>query len=192
MNEAPQYPRESKFRAFVEGALYFLSAFALALLIQTYVARPFIVNGQSMDPTFSDGEYLIVDEISYRFNDPARGDVVVFRAPPTPEKFFIKRIIGLPGETVEIKNGIITIKNDEYPKGFVLKEEFITHRSHDTYHTTVPDGAYFVMGDNRQGSYDSRSWGSLPEENLRGKALVRLLPIKNIDFLPGKVEYSAN
>ncbi len=187
MDTAPTRP--SKFKSLLEGALYFVSAFVLALFIQTYIARPFIVNGQSMYPTFKNGEYLIVDEISYRFDEPKRGDVVVFKAPPTPDKYFIKRIIGLPGETVIGKNGTVTIINKQYPNGFSLDESFLESLQTGTFEFVVPTDAYFVMGDNRAGSFDSRSWGAMPKENLRGRALVRLLPFSRIDFLPGAVSF---
>lgn len=181
--------RPSKFKSLLEGALYFASAFVLALFIQTYIARPFIVNGQSMYPTFKNGEYLIVDEISYRFGTPERGDVVVFKAPPTPDKYFIKRIIGLPGETVIGKEGTVTIINKEHPKGFLLNETFLKDMRTGTFEVSIPEDAYFVMGDNREGSFDSRSWGPLPKENVRGRALVRLFPLNRIDLLPGAVAF---
>lgn len=187
MDAAPNRP--SKLKVFLEGALYFASAFVLAVIIQTYIARPFIVNGQSMFPTFKNGEYLIVDEISYRLGEPERGDVVVFKAPPTPDKFFIKRIIGLPGETVISKDGKVTIINAEHPEGFALDESFLKDMTTGTFETKVPEDAYFVMGDNRAGSFDSRAWGSLPKENLRGRALLRLLPFSRIGFKPGAVSF---
>src|SRR3990167_9889845 len=94
----------------------------LALIIVTpirmFIAQPFIVNGSSMDPTFATGQYLIVDEISYRFNEPKRGDVIVLRYPRDPKKFFINRIVGLPGDTVEIQEGVVTIKDSKNPDGF--------------------------------------------------------------------------
>jgi signal peptidase I len=161
----------------------------LALVVQQFLIRPFIVNGESMAPTLDTGEYLLIEEVSYRFSEPERGDVVVFRAPPEPEKFYIKRIVGLPGDTVTISGSTVTITNEQYPEGFVLKEAFITHPSKNILTQKVPEGNYFVMGDNRSGSYDSRSWGTLPKENLRGRALLRLLPLKQIDYLPGKVNY---
>jgi signal peptidase I len=174
---------------FIENVLYIAAAIGLALLIQAFVVRPFIVSGNSMDPNIKNGQYLIIDEISYRFRDPARGEVVVFKSPPEPSKYYIKRIIGLPGETVVIDGAKVTIKNTQYPDGFVLNEPFITHAHKDILTVTVPPDKYFVMGDNRSGSYDSRSWGALPSENIRGRALVRLLPISTIDYLPADTNY---
>ncbi|MEK7106199.1 MAG: signal peptidase I [Patescibacteria group bacterium] len=181
--------RKSRARLFLENVLYIATAVVLAMIVQQFIIRPFVVSGQSMDPTLSSGDYLLIDEVTYRFNEPERGDVVVFRAPPEPTKFFIKRVIGLPGDTVSIKGKEITITNTANPKGFTLSEEFITHESANTMTVTVPQGEYFVMGDNRAGSFDSRSWGTLPKANLRGRALLRLLPLKEIDYLPGKVNY---
>lgn len=187
----PNTPPTTRMRAwiFIENVLYIGCAIGLALLIQAFVIRPFIVSGNSMDPNIKNGQYLIVDQVSYKLHEPNRGDVIVFKAPPEPTKYYIKRIIGLPGDTVDIKGKTITITNSTYPNGFALQEGFITHTSSDTIHVTVPADKYFVMGDNRSGSYDSRSWGMLPKENIRGRALLRLLPLSTINYLPGKVTY---
>lgn len=186
---AQEKPKPSILKQFIDNALYIITAVILALVVQQFIIRPFIVNGESMAPTLETGEYLIIEEVSYRFSEPERGDVVVFRAPPEPEKFYIKRIVGLPGDTVTISGSTVTITNEQYPEGFVLEEGFITHRSKNILTQTVPEGNYFVMGDNRSGSYDSRSWGTVPKENLRGRALLRLLPLKEMGYLPGKVNY---
>lgn len=179
----------SKLRIFIENVIYIAVAIGLALLVQKFIIRPFVVNGASMDPTLTTGDYLLIDEVTYKLHEPERGDVVVFKAPPEPTKFFIKRIIGLPGDTVSISGSTVTITNKANPKGFVLSESFITHKSNNSLVQVVPANEYFVMGDNRSGSFDSRSWGTLPKENLRGRALLRLLPIKEADYLPGKVNY---
>lgn len=173
----------------LENILYIIGAVLLAGIIQAFIIRPFIVSGTSMDPIIKNGQYLIVDEVTYHFHTPERGDVIVFKAPPEPTKYYIKRVIGLPGDTVKIYNGKITIINKDHPEGFSLTEPYITHESTDSGIYTVPPGNYFVMGDNRSGSYDSRSWGMLPYENIRGRALVRLLPINTATILPGKEHY---
>ncbi len=193
-NQAVQMQSQgkSRLRIFGENVLYIATAIVLAMIIQQFIIRPFVVNGESMDPTLKTKDYLLIDEVTYRFSEPERGDVVVFRAPPEPTKFFIKRVIGLPGDTVSIKGPTITITNDEFPKGFTLKEEFITHKTTNEMTVKVPEDQYFVMGDNRAGSFDSRSWGTLPKANLRGRALLRLLPLSEIDYLPGKVSYEQN
>ncbi len=141
-----------------------------------------------MEPTFLNNDYLIVDELSYRLNDPKRGDVVIFKYQAEDDgkqKYFIKRIIGLPGETVDIRNGVVTIFNTENPQGLILNEEYIKELPTNFMSISLENDKYFVMGDNRAVSYDSRSWGPLGKDEIVGKAFLRLLPIKEIDFLPG-------
>lgn len=184
---------KSRLFSFLENVLYIGSAVALAFLIQTFVVRPFIVSGTSMDPIIKNRQYLIIEEVSYRFHKPSRGDVIVFKAPPEPKKYYIKRIIGIPGDTVIVKDNKVTIKNAQYPEGFILDESFLVHNSRSgNTEKVVTEGHYFVMGDNRDGSYDSRGWGLLPEENIRGRALLRLLPVNEISYLPGKKDYEQN
>jgi len=156
--------------------------------IRLFVAQPFIVSGASMTPNFSTGDYLIIDQISYQFEDPQRGEVVVFRYPQDPSKFFIKRIIGLPGETIQITPTEVIIFNNEHTDGFTLSEPYLSpDNSYSTEVITLDLNAkeYFVLGDNRSSSSDSRFWGALPEENLIGKAYVRLLPTNKVGFRPG-------
>lgn len=155
--------------------------------IRFFIAQPFIVRGESMDPTYSDGQYLIIDELTYRRKVPARGDVIVFKYPKDPSKYFIKRIIGLPNETVEIKNGIPSISSLENPKGKTLSEPYLKDLSFETVLSQKlgPD-EYFVMGDNRSNSLDSRIWGPLPKENITGRVLVRLFPFQSAGLFPGK------
>lgn len=180
----------SRWKRLLENVAYIGAAIILAVFVQHFLIRPFIVNGASMDPTLTTGDYLLIDRLSYRLRAPERGDVIVFKSPPEPDKYFVKRIVGLPGETVVIKKGIVSIINTAHPDGLILDEPFITHKKNDDTMTfTVPANNYFVMGDNRAGSYDSRMWGMLPEKNIGGRALVRLLPLTEIDYLPGKVEY---
>lgn len=161
----------------------------LALIIVTpirmFIAQPFIVSGSSMDPTFATGQYLIVDELSYHLGDPARGDVIILRYPNDTKKFFIKRVIGLPNETLEIRDGAVTIKNKERPEGFAMNEPYIKYTKNDTMTKTLGEGEYFVMGDNRAASSDSRYWGTVPRGLIVGRALVRLLPIASAAVLPG-------
>ena len=172
-------------KSFWELARFALLALAIVIPIRIYIAQPFIVSGSSMVPTFEDGQYLIIDEISYRFNDPKRDDIIVFRYPNDPKKFFIKRIIGLPNETVDIKGNTVTIKNKEHPDGLVLDQSFIENISNNNTHFELQDGEYFVMGDNRSASSDSRYWGAVSKKLLIGKVFLRLLPISKIGILPG-------
>lgn len=160
-------------------------ALAIVVPIRMFIAQPFVVSGDSMFPTFHNGEYLIVDEISYILGTPKRGDVVIFKYPNDPSRYFIKRIIGLPNEEVNIKNGEITIKNKENPDGFKLAEPYINEKFSTTEVQKIGDEEYFVMGDNRNRSSDSRVWGLLPRKNMTGRAFLRLLPLGSISYLPG-------
>jgi signal peptidase I len=171
---------------FKEIFKFSLIALLIVLPIRFFVAQPFIVSGASMQPTFENGQYLIVDQLSYRFEDPQRGSVVIFHYPQDPSKFFIKRIIGLPGETVVIEGTQITIKNDALPGGFVLDEPYVAEANlkNDNLTVTVSEGEYFVLGDNRKASSDSRVWGALPEDLIVGRPFLRLFPISEADILP--------
>jgi len=159
----------------------------IVIPFRLYVAQPFIVSGASMDPTFADGEYLIVDQISKRLEAPGRESVIIFRYPKDTSKFFIKRIIGLPGETVKINDGVITILNEEYPEGLILNEPYVARQNMKSEDFTIVlgDSEYFVLGDNRLGSFDSRSWGPVPENLIVGRPIVRLLPMTRLNFSPG-------
>jgi len=177
-----------KSNSFLKELFHFaLIILFVVLPIRFFVAQPFVVVGTSMEPTFLNKDYLIVDELSYRLSDPKRGDVIIFKFPGGEEKqkYFIKRIIGLPGETVDIKNGVVTIFNSKNPNGFVLNETYIAEPPRNTLTMTVETDRYFVMGDNRDVSYDSRSWGPLDKREIVGKAFLRLLPLKNTDLHPG-------
>ncbi len=179
-------------------SIWELIRFALMILViavgvRVYIAQPFVVSGSSMVPTFQDKNYLIIDEISYRFKDPNRGDVVIFHPPGQPKGiYYIKRIIGLPGDTVTIKNDTVSISNAAHPEGFTLTEPYVSAPTTTIITKTVGQNEYFVMGDNRPFSSDSRYWGLLPRENIVGRALVRLFPLKEIGILPGAYESYAD
>lgn len=182
--------RKAKFKKRIAD-LWDLVKFALiALLIvipvRMFIAQPFVVSGESMFPTFHNGEYLIVDELSYKTNIPHRGDVVVFRFPGNTKRFFIKRIIGMPNEKVIVNNQGVTIINKENPDGFKLNEPYVNEKLfNQTGEYTTGDNEYFVMGDNRNNSSDSRTWGILPSKLLIGRTYLRLFPINKISYLPG-------
>lgn len=153
-------------------------ALLIVIPIRYFIFQPFFVRGQSMEPNFHDGDYLIIDEISYRFNQPSRGEVIVFKYPGNPTQRYIKRIIGLPGETIEIKDGLITISNENY--SWSLNELFYLSESIATQGDVVislSQDEYFVLGDNRNASYDSRRWGPLPEEDIIGRVVFRAWPV---------------
>lgn len=182
-------PPEKSENFFTELLKFIVVAALIVFPIRFFVAQPFIVSGASMDPTFANGQYLIVDELSYHVGAPSRGDVIIFRYPRNPSEFFIKRIIGLPGETVQIANGVISIKHTDGTTN-VLSEPYIKNIGNGADATyVVSAGDYFVMGDNRPESSDSRTWGLLPRGNIVGRAFIRLLPIKSASILPGSATY---
>ncbi|MEK7613753.1 MAG: signal peptidase I [Patescibacteria group bacterium] len=164
-----------------------LIALLIVLPIRMFIAQPYIVRGASMEPTFLGGEYLIVDQISYRLGDPERGDVIILKYPKDESIFFIKRVIGLPGETVEIIGKRIVIERGNNLPVITLDEPYIAEdRLQDEYGVYVlGDNEYFVMGDNRRESSDSRSWGVLKRNEVVGRAFLRLLPVTRVDMFPG-------
>lgn len=170
----------------IEMAKFIFFALLVVIPIRIFIAQPFIVSGTSMFPTFKNGDYLIVDEISYRLSEPKRGDVVVFKYPRDTKKYFIKRIIALPGETIDVKNGITTIINKEYPEGFQIDEPYLETQMKENYKEELKGGEYYVMGDNRPYSLDSRSWGVLPKNLIVGKPFLQLFPLNKISVWPGK------
>ena len=152
-------------------------ALLIVVPIRTFLFQPFSVRGESMVPTFENGDYLIIDEISYRFQVPQRGEVIVFRFPRLPSQRYIKRIVGLPGETVEIKDGKVMISNQR--ESYILDESGYLPSDIFTKGETLislADNQYFVLGDNRYASADSRSWGALPRENIIGRVFLRAWP----------------
>ena len=204
-NDASQdFEPEKKRSIFKELLIWAGVTIAIVLIIQNFIFQAFYVSGSSMEPDFRNEDYLIISKIpltSYNVAklfgqknmDIKRGDVLVFRYPNSPETFFIKRAIALPGERITIKDGEITIYNEENPDGLVLKEDYI-----DPQYTTlgdidevIEDGKVFVVGDNRSegGSFDSREWGQLPQQNITGFAKFRLLPISEFIFI-GDPEYT--
>jgi signal peptidase I len=154
-------------------------AIAIVLPIRYFLFQPFVVKGASMEPNYHSGDYLIIDEISYRFNEPERGDVIVFKYPYNLSDRYIKRVIGLPGETVEIKEGQIYISKEGgvsiINESSYLPEKFIKEWKNldDLAPITLKENQYFVLGDNRNASSDSRRWGTLPEENIIGKSALQ-------------------
>lgn len=161
--------------------------FGIVLPFRMYVAEPYLVDGRSMDPTFETGNYLIVDKISDTAKNPERNAVVVFKYPNNPSKNFIKRIIGLPGETVIVKGDTVKIINSENPKGFMLDQSYITHKYTQDAEVTLSQDEYFVMGDNREDSFDSRYWGALNKKYILGKPIIQLFPFTDIKLTPGKI-----
>ncbi len=152
-----------------------------------------------MEPNFQNGQYLVIDELSYHLHEPKRGDVVVMRYPRDEKQYFIKRIIGLPGEQVKIDNGKVTIYNAAHPKGMTLNESYLPNQGL-TYPQdaiivggnkilTLEKDQYFMLGDNRLASSDSRSWGVLPRKDMIGRVFIRALPLDEVKIYTGSPSY---
>lgn len=172
-------------KIFFEFFKFCLIAAIVVVPIRLWVAQPFLVNGSSMSPSFENGEYLIVDEFSYHFHEPQRGEVIIFRYPYDPSKFFIKRIIGLPREKLEIKNGKTMIFNETFLEGITLEEGYVIHNENYIMNDLSIDlgpSEYFVMGDNRPMSSDSRTWGTLNRDFIVGRAWIRLWPFQKANI----------
>jgi signal peptidase I len=183
-------------------------AFIITAPFRLLVAEPFVVSGSSMVPNFHDREYLVVDRLTYANwhlgswviksgTQPKRGEVIVFKYPKDTSQYFIKRIIGLPGETVKLNAGHVVIFNQENPEGFTLKENYLP----ETVETlgilgkngflTLGEGEYFVLGDNRPASSDSRVWGILPKNDIVGRVFLRVLPISKFGVIRGAGQTAA-
>ena len=172
-------------KALREILSFIILAIIIVVPIRLFVAQPFVVEGESMHPTFESGDYLIVDELTYHFSDPKRGDVVIFRYPNDPKVFYIKRVVGLPGETVHIDHGVTSVTKAD-GSTLTLEERYaVAEDATYTGDTRLGDDEYFVMGDNRPRSSDSRAWGPMPKKDLMGRAFFRLLPPGKIGLLPG-------
>lgn len=161
-------------QTFIEALKIFILVVAIVIPIRYFLFQPFFVSGASMEPNFHSGEYLLLDEISYRFRDPLRGEVVVFKYPQDPSLFFIKRVVGLPGETIEISNGEIKIYNDQFPQGKILDEPYINGKTDGDLRISLKNDEYFVLGDNRYRSSDSRNWGPVSRDNIVGRAWIAI------------------
>lgn len=186
---------------FVELIKIVFVSLLIILPIRTFIFQPFFVQGASMEPNFHEGEYLIVNELGYKktklsagkanlftvepFKEFNRGDAVVFKYPLNPKKYFIKRIVGLPGERLEIRNGKVFIYNDDFIEGFELKESdylpsYVETKGEEKFN--LDQGEYVVLGDNRSHSSDSRAWGALSEDYIVGRVLLRAWPLTNLSI----------
>ena len=176
--------------------LWIIGIIILVKLVQAFLIQPFIVEGASMMPTYHNQEFLLVDKLSYRISTPSRGDVMIFKlyenaSNPYEGKHLIKRVIGLPTERVVVRDGVTTIYNKASPRGFVVDEPFVSYKeTMKNVDVTLDAHHYFVMGDNRAQSYDSRDWGSLDEKNIRGQVLFRVYPFKSVGYEPGRYTFS--
>lgn len=161
---------------------FFLEIIKLAILsgitiglVRYFLFKPFYVRGQSMEPNFYEKDYLIIDELSYRFREPKRGEVVVFKA-PNGNDYYLKRVIGLPGERLKIENNKVIIYNEQNPQGLAIDEIYLEDQTLGTIMQTLGQDEYFLLGDNRDSSYDSRRFGPISREDLVGRAWLRGWP----------------
>ncbi|HEX8965134.1 MAG TPA: signal peptidase I [Patescibacteria group bacterium] len=171
---------------FLDTIQSILIAASIFLVIYLFFFRPFQVTGLSMYPNFQDKEYVLTNLISLRFGNPVQGDVVVFKAPPSPDKDFIKRVIGIAGDTVMVKNGDVYVNGQKLDESGYLKSDVKTYAGaflQEGQAVTVPQGEYFVMGDNRPESSDSREWGFVPQANLIGKSFFVYWPVNDMGFV---------
>ena len=171
------------------SGLFFLELVKIALLagitiglVRYFLFKPFYVKGASMEPNFSEHEYLIIDELSYRFREPERGEVIVFKYPENPKEYFLKRVIGLPGETVKVAEGGITVYNKQKPEGLSIVESYLPKdlTTSGEKIVTLGENQYFVLGDNRANSYDSRRFGAIDKSLIVGRAWLRGWPVNKI------------
>lgn len=164
----------------IDTAQTLLLAASVFLVIYVFVFRPFQVNGASMSPNFLDREYVLTNLIILRFEDPRRGDVIVFKAPTDVEKDFIKRVIGVPNDTVVIQGGRIFLNGVLLDEKAYLKDEVYTSTgsfAKEGQVVKVPQASYFVVGDNRANSSDSREWGFVKKSSIIGKSLFVYWPV---------------
>ena len=174
--------REENF--FIEIIKFALLAAVIVIPFRVYIAEPYIVQGASMSPTFETGHYLIIDKFTHKLNGPERGSVIVFKYPNDPSRFFVKRVIGLPGETVEIENRNVYVTPVNGQKT-LLSEPYLKNMIPDNQITTLGPTEIFVMGDNRANSSDSRFWGPLDTNFIKGTAFLRLYPVDQVSLFPG-------
>ncbi len=166
----------------------FLIALAIVIPVRYFLIQPFYVKGASMEPTYNDHEYLIIDELSYRLREASRGEVIVFRYPRNPSQYYIKRIIGLPGDTISIHDNQVDITGPDGATQVLDEVSYldpnINIEPFNYGEVTLAEDEYFVMGDNRTASYDSRHFGPIKESVIIGRALLRVLPFDKIGWLP--------
>jgi len=187
----------ARMRKFLSSLLEVLEVAVIAVvavfIVRTFLVQPFLVSGSSMSPNFSNGDYVLVDELTYHLRAPERGEVVVFHDPQDYATYFIKRIIGLPGDKIQVGNNKVTVVNTQYPNGLTLDESYLPSGtpvgaeqcdggtlSGGVCTYNLPAGSYLALGDNRQFSFDSRDWGTLPGKNIVGLVRVRLWPLNGI------------
>ena len=171
---------------FVDSLQTLLLAASVFLVIYVFLFRPFQVNGLSMYPNFKDQEYVLTNIIVTHFKTPTYGDVIVFKAPPEPDKDYIKRVIGLPGDTIMVQNGSVYVNNKVLDESSYLSSDVKTYGGQflqEGQQKTVPAGEYFVLGDNRPESSDSREWGFVPVSYIIGESMLVYWPPQDFQFI---------
>lgn len=165
---------------------------AIIVPVRYYLIKPFYVKGASMEPNFYNHEYLIIDEISYRFSEPKRGDSVVIRYPFDLSQYFIKRVIALPGEKIKISSSRVEIFNASQPQGFVLNEDYLSKdmKTLGEVEITLKSDEYYVLGDNRIASLDSRVFGPISRQYVIGRTLLRGWPINRVGLVTNNIKYN--
>lgn len=154
-------------------------AILLAVVIRFFILQPFVIPSGSMEPNLQIGDRIMVSKLSYVFSEPKRGDVIVFKYPPDPKRNFVKRAIGIPGETITIRDSQLYVDNIPTPEDYLPPGlQFADYKP-----VEVPAGEYFMLGDNRNNSDDSRMWGMVPEKNIIGKAVFIYWPLDRISLL---------
>lgn len=177
LDQTNQSPASAFGKFFLEMLQIAAIAVAIILPVRYFLVQPFIVKGASMEPSYYENQYLIIDELTYRFRDPERGETVVFHPPGNEGQYYIKRVIGLPGETIEIRGGKIIVYNDDHLNGLALDESYLVEETEGTQRVMLGKNEYFLMGDNRDASLDSRAIGPIPFENITGRVWLRGLPL---------------
>lgn len=172
---------------FLEVSKIIIFSLLFVVPVRYFIFQPFVVRGESMVPNFHQNDYLIIDELSYRFRGPHRGEAIVFRFPRDPRQHYIKRIVGLPGETVAIEDGKIFIEKDI--EKMELQENYLVagQLTQGSVRITLDENDYFVLGDNRGSSSDSRTWGPLPQSFITGRVLFRAWPVANVGFIEAPI-----
>lgn len=185
--QQPQSSFTSNVVEFIQTLVIFA---AIATVIYLFIAQPHKVSGPSMYPTFQDGDYIISDKVTYDFASPKRGDVIVFKDPQDTSLDFIKRVIGLPGDTVELVNGKVYVNQQQIQESYIASTIVTTGNSFlpDNQEITVPANDYFVLGDNREVSSDSRSWGYVPKNEIIGRVILRYWPPSEFGINPGAIK----
>lgn len=178
--DKPESPAKKTLVAFLDFAKTTTVVVLLALAIRLFIVQPFIVEGQSMQPTFENSDYLITEKVSYTLRAPQRGEIVIFHPPDNSSVNYIKRIVGLPGDRVEIKDGSIYINSQKIDEPYLTSNEQTKTVAKDL-DIKLKEDEYFVLGDNRNHSRDSREIGPVPKQNIVSKIWVRLLPLNSVN-----------